>query len=189
MTSLSSSHSIPMDRITYDIINNEAERRREHMRRNGIYTFPDNLEISCSYIGMSYDEDLQMAHFRTDEEPFTIDQTQTHYLLTVEFGRTYEMFLIDKRTGKSEYKRPWVNIPHKPELYISLIRVYGQTQRALILELIKSHLIRIYCRHEREEKSKQPLIKIIDDALNPYYDASGWLNPEQGRIFKEFINA
>ena len=181
------SQSIPMDRITYDIMNDAAERRRREEAWRGVH--PNDLVFDyVPRVYLTYDEDLQVAHFISDEELFSLEQTPNVFLLTFKFYRRYPRVLIDKRTGESHFQ-PSPSELYEPEIYISLIRVYGQTQRAFILELIKSYLMHIYCRHEREEKSKQPLIKIIDDALNPYYDASSWLKPEQGRIFKEFINA
>ena len=185
--SFSTSHYIPIDKITYDIINEAAERRREHAKRLGIHVYDDDLYIDTDHVFMTYEEDINMGHFIADVNS-AIDQTSTHLLITLQSirgTRTY-LYLIDKRTGQY-FTTDAHYIYNIPELLLGLIRVYGQTQKSLICECLKNYLLKIYLRDEREEKKNKPIQEIINNALDPYYDARMWISAEQARRFKEWI--
>ena len=62
--SFSTSHYIPMDKITYDIINEAAERRKERSKRLGIYVYDDDLYIDTDHVFMTYEEDIKAAACR-----------------------------------------------------------------------------------------------------------------------------
>ena len=189
MVSFSTSHYIPMDKITYDIINKAAQNRRNHAKRLGIYVYDDDLYIDSERIYITYDGAVKMVHFTADIN-FNIDQITRYLILTlpsIRGTRTY-LYLIDKRTGQSF--ATYANYTYNtPELLLALIRVYGQRKKALICERLKNYLLKIYDKDDREFMKNKPIEEIINNALDPYYDARMWISPAQARCFKAWIDS
>ena len=196
MSNFSTSQYIPMDTITYDIINKAAVKRINHQysykKDLALYLIKYHaLNIHTGFICMTYDGVFKMAHFTSDEdETFNIDQTPTYLIITTSREKGALCF-IDKRTGQD------FTAHHKyigyiiPELLLGLIRVYGQSQKALINERLKEYSTDFYPIDEQEEKEKKPIEELIEDVFNPDYAfLLGYaLSPAQATRFKAWIES
>ena len=200
MVSFSNSAYIPMDTITYDIINKAAVKRINHQYSYDKYFALDLIKshvLLCIDIGairMTYDGALKMAHFTSNDYiKFSIDQTPTHLIITTS-RENGALRLIDKRTGeyftaRCEYRMRRHSIP---DLLLALIGVYGQSQKAFINERLKNCLLNIYPIDEREFMKHKPIEEMVEDLFNPDYALFMWgygIKPEQATRFKAWIDS
>ena len=124
MTTFRKQFDIPMNQITYDLIENNR-RDIVNALRNGDMEVLDKIPKWQ----IAYDEDLQMATF-TSYNPFLLEQTSNYFIITMyNIGLVLSRYFIDKKTGT--FTKHDSDSIFPSELLNGLLRVYGLSEREL----------------------------------------------------------
>ena len=124
MTTFRKQFDIPMNQITYDLIENNR-RDIVNALRNGDMEVLDKIPKWQ----IAYDEDLQMATF-TSNNPFLLEQTSNYFIITMYvIGPVLSRYFIDKKTGTFTKRDSDSIFPS--QLLDGLLRVYGLSEREL----------------------------------------------------------
>ena len=126
-TTFNTKHEIPMDKITYDLINNS---RRDLIHKLAHDLIDSNLSSISIAIQIRYDEELQLAYFES-YFPFSMEQTSEYFILTMDdYDELPNYYFINKKTG--EFSKHVHNRKCPYRLLDGLVRVYGLSERELL---------------------------------------------------------